>query len=160
MQLSTALPSTDIKVITAIVLIVFVALLFGSLYYPLLLLAAAVIGVTIIVCYLYTPVAYDVSGGNLTVVFRKGKKHCGRILQCTQLKGRMPMTLRVWGNSGLFSGTGLFWNRQSGFFRAYVTTSKTTGLVLVEAEIGKVVVSPEHPGEFFQAAGFPLSESP
>ncbi len=158
MQLSLAPTSTDIKVITAIVLIGFVALLVGSLFYPLMLLGAAAVGVTIIVCYLYTPVAYDVSPESLRIIFRRGKKDCGRIHRCTLLKGRMPMTLRVWGNSGLFSGTGLFWNRKDRFFRAYVTTSKMPHLVLVDSDVGKVVLSPEHTGEFFQAAGFPLNE--
>ena len=74
------------------------------------------------------------------------------------MERRMPMTLRVWGNSGLFAGTGLFWNRQAGFFRAYVTSSKKSHLVLVESDIGKVVVSPEHLGDFFQAAGFTFGE--
>ena len=93
-------------------------------------------------------------------MFRKGKKKCGRIHRAALLNRRMPMTLRVWGNGGLFAGSGLFWNRKDGFFRAYVTSSKRPHLVLVEADIGKVIVSPEHPGQFFQAAGFPLSEAP
>ena len=160
MQLTPARPSKDIKVITAAVLIVFAGVFIFSFYNPLVFLATTFIGVTIIVCYIYTPTAYDVSRDDLTIVFRKGKKKCGRIHRAALLNRRMPMTLRVWGNGGLFAGSGLFWNRKDGFFRAYVTSSKRPHLVLVEADIGKVIVSPEHPGQFFQAAGFPLSEAP
>ncbi len=153
MQLTPAPMSTDIKVITTVMLVVFVAVFIASLYYTLLFLVTAIVGVTTVICYLYTPVAYDVSHGNLTIVFHVGRKKCGKILEYSQWHGRIPMTLRVWGNGGLFAGSGLFWNKTFGFFRAYVTSSKTRYLVVVESDIGKVVVSPKHPGEFLHAAG-------
>lgn len=154
MQFETAPMSTDVKVITAAVLTGMVALLVASLYYQPLLLVAAIVGLISLFCYLYSPVSYDVSAGSLTILFRRGKRDCGRITRCTKVHKRVSMFLRVWGNGGLFAGTGLFWNKKLGFFRAYVTSSKTQYLILVHTDREQVLISPEHPEQLIEIAGF------
>jgi len=61
----------------------------------------------------------------------------------------MSCSLRIWGNGGLYSFTGLFQSKTLGRFRAFVTDPK---LVVVLALPGRtVVVSPAEPRAFLQA---------
>ena len=50
--------------------------------------------------------------------------------------------IRLFGNGGLFSGTGIFWNRKLGVFRAYVTSTRKKEMLLVETDKYKVIISP------------------
>ena len=55
----------------------------------------------------------------------------------------------VVANSGVFSLTGLWWNRKFGRYRAYVTDQKRA--VVLGFEQKTVVVSPDRPAEFVAA---------
>ncbi len=111
------------------------------------LIPAVLLGVITLGCYLRAPVAYYASRTGLTVLFRLGRKSFGRIVKTSPVQERLGLTLRLWGNGGLFAGAGIFWNRQWGLFRAYVTTSHPPDLVLVETETSKVLISPAHAEE-------------
>ena len=50
-------------------------------------------------------------------------------------------TLRVFGNGGMFSGTGYFWNKEKGMFRAFITDPKT--MIWVNTGSKLLVISPE-----------------
>ena len=56
------------------------------------------------------------------------------------------MSIRLFGNGGFFSFTGLYANRRIGRYRAFITDTKRS-VVLVFSE-RKIVVSPEHPEVF------------
>ncbi len=58
----------------------------------------------------------------------------------------MKGCLRLFGNGGLFSFTGWFWNRRHGMFRVIATNTED----MVALEIGgkTIVVSPDRPSEF------------
>jgi hypothetical protein len=141
----TAPTATAIKVLTGFVLALGLGLLIGSLWVIALLPAAGIIGLVAGGCYLRAPVGYDTSYCRLTVVFRAGSKQFGRIMKCDRVAGSGSFTLRLWGNGGLFAGTGIFWNQQWGIFRAYVTTSSPSNLVLVHTQGHKVLISPMDP---------------
>lgn len=72
----------------------------------------------------------------------------------------MKGSLRVWGNGGLFSFTGLFQNAALGRYRAFVTDA-TRAVVLKRAR-GSVVVSPADPESFLRhvAFSFPQLRTP
>jgi hypothetical protein len=57
--------------------------------------------------------------------------------------------LRVFGTSGLFGYYGRFWSRRLGSFRMYATRRR--GLVLVETEAARYVLSPDPPERFVEA---------
>jgi len=57
-------------------------------------------------------------------------------------------SLRLFGNGGLYSFTGLFWNRKLGRYRAFVTDPKRTVVLFVPSRT--VVISPEDPVAFLQ----------
>lgn len=61
----------------------------------------------------------------------------------------MTRSLRLFGNGGLFSFSGLFWNRSLGRFRAFVTDLDST--VVLQWPDRTVVVSPNHPERFVNA---------
>ena len=50
------------------------------------------------------------------------------------------------GNGGLFSVTGLYWNKRLGVYRAFVTDGRRTVVLRYPGRI--VVLSPDSPGEF------------
>jgi len=60
--------------------------------------------------------------------------------------GVMRGSLRLFGNGGMFSITGLFRNRALGNYRAFVTDLKKT--VVLRFPKRTVVVSPENPEQF------------
>jgi len=60
--------------------------------------------------------------------------------------GAMRHSLRTWGNGGLLSFTGKFWNAELGLYRAFVTDLEHT--VVLTFPDRKIVLSPENTGEF------------
>ncbi|RMH49889.1 MAG: hypothetical protein D6685_18690 [Bacteroidetes bacterium] len=62
----------------------------------------------------------------------------------------MRWSLRLFGNGGLFSYTGLFHNRRLGTYRAYVTDQRRT-VVLHFRDARPVVLSPDDPEAFVHA---------
>jgi hypothetical protein len=63
----------------------------------------------------------------------------------------MRGSVRVFGNGGLFSITGRYWNRKLGWYRAYVT-DQSRGVVLRYAD-RTIVISPHDPQQFIMRAG-------
>jgi hypothetical protein len=148
MTQATAPMSAAIKFITGIVLVMTVALLIAGLKVCGLLLGGAILGAVVGLCYLFAPVAYELTGDQLTVRFRVGQKVFPEVTGCQTLTARPPMGLRLWGNGGLFAATGIFWNQAFGIFRAYVTSARYQDYVLVETRTRKVLISPENPEHF------------
>jgi hypothetical protein len=106
------------------------------------------LGVIMVACYLRAPVAYEITPDNrLVVTFRWGSRQFAAVKGFHPARGRFPFSLRLWGNGGVFAATGIYWNRESGVFRAYVTDQKK--LVVVELQNGKrVVISPANTEEW------------
>jgi Bacterial PH domain len=144
MTYGTAPTSTSIKVVTTVVLALIPIFLYLFHVSTVFLLPAGLIAALSVGCYLRTPVAYDVSPSGLTILFRLGSKSFGPITQASPVERSLDWSIRLWGNGGLFAGTGIFWNRTWGIFRAYVTTSNTANLVLMETQNGKVLISPDN----------------
>jgi hypothetical protein len=129
------------------VLLLAVGFFAASLVNKVWLFPATILFVIIAGCYLRAPVNYEVLPEGLIVHFRLGQKSFGPIVKVTPVGESTGWSLRLWGNGGLFAGTGIFWNRTWGVFRAYVTTSDRSHLILLETKNGKVLISPEHPAE-------------
>lgn len=58
----------------------------------------------------------------------------------------MRSSIRLFGNGGLFSFTGIFRNKKFGMYRAYVTDQRRTVVLYFHKSI--VVISPDDPNEF------------
>jgi hypothetical protein len=140
-----------IKIISAAVLILNAALVVASFVSHWALISAALLAAITLGCYLRAPVAYEASPNGLTILFRPGSKQFGPITKAGRVEKLADRSIRLWGNGGLFAGTGIFWNGTWGIFRAYVTTSDRENMVLVETQSGKVSVSPNDPVEFIAA---------
>jgi Bacterial PH domain len=145
--------SPCIQIVTSFILILTAVFIVLSVYEAALLLAGTLLGVMSLMAYLRAPVAYDLSGGRLTVLYRWGEKRFSPVTGCSRIEGRFPMAIRLWGNGGLFAGTGIFWNRTLGIFRVYVTRGKASELVLVRTSHRPILISPENPGHFIDEAG-------
>ncbi len=139
--------SPAIKIISGIMVVLTVSLLVVSFFSHPALIPALLLSLITVACYLRAPVAYYVSGTGLTVRFRLGRKSFGRIIRHSEIDDSPGMSIRLFGNGGLFAGTGIFWNRTWGIFRAYVTTSNRSNLLLLETETNKVLISPTNPKE-------------
>ena len=61
----------------------------------------------------------------------------------------MKGCLRLFGNGGLFSFSGWFWNRRHGIFRVIATN--TRDMVVLKIAGKTIVVSPDRPSEFIAA---------
>jgi hypothetical protein len=151
MTQATAPMSAAIKFVTGLVLVMTVALLIAGVKVCGLLLGGAILVAVVGLCYLFAPVAYELTGDQLTVQFRVGQKVFPAVTRCQTLTVRPPMGLRLWGNGGLFAATGIFWNKAFGIFRAYVTSARYQDYVLVETRTRKVLISPENPEDFVRA---------
>ena len=151
MTQASAPMSPAIKFITGLVLVMTVVFLIAGLKVCGLLLGGAALATVVFFCYLYAPVAYELTGDQLTVRFRMGQKVFPGVTGCATLTARPPMGLRLWGNGGLFAATGIFWNKAYGVYRAYVTSARYQDYILVVTRTRKVLISPENPAEFVRA---------
>ena len=160
MNYRAAKTSRSIRMLTAIILAMAAALMFGGFHDRNLLVGGGLLAIIALVCYLRAPVAYDLSNGCLTVVFHAGKASFGQVRWCDRLTERPPFTIRLLGNGGLFAGAGIFWNKRDGVFRVYATSARWQDSLLVRTRNYKVVITPEGLQAFVEAAGILESASP
>lgn len=151
MTQASAPMSTAIKVITGLVLAMATVMLLAGVKVWGLLLGGGILATVTLFCYLWAPVAYELTGDELTVRLRLGRKVFPAVTGCSTLSARPPMGLRLWGNGGLFAATGIFWNQAYGVYRVYATSARYQDYVLVETRTRKVLISPENPAEFVRA---------
>jgi len=149
MKQNVAPTSLSIKIITLLVLLMTIGMFIGALYEPRLLWAGIVLAVVVVLCYLSAPVAYEIKGDQLLIITRIGNKTFGPVTGYSFVYDDKPsFGIRLWGNGGLFAGTGIFWNKKYGIFRAYVTTGSKSHLVLVDTPTTRVVITPKSPDQF------------
>ena len=141
--------SLAIKVVTTSILLLTAFIFIGAFFVVTLLWAALVLSIIVVSCYLYAPVAYELNKNELVIVRRINRKTFAPIISSRSIEHDNPaLGIRLWGNGGLFAGTGIFWNKTYGIFRAYVSTGKRANLVLLETPTHKVLISPENPQHF------------
>jgi hypothetical protein len=143
--------SLSIRIITTSILAMTAGFLIGGLFYRPVLSAGALLGIVSFLCYAYAPKAYDISNGRFTVQLHAGKKDFGLVTACRRIAPPVSGTIRLFGNGGLFAGAGIFWNKQYGVFRAYLTSARPQDAVLVETKSHKVVITPEDPEAFVKS---------
>ncbi|MCZ6882510.1 MAG: PH domain-containing protein [Gammaproteobacteria bacterium] len=149
MKQNVAPTSLSIKIITLLILLMTAGMFIGAYYEPRLVWAGTVLAILVVLCYLSAPVAYEIKGDQLAIIRRIGNKIFGPVTRCSYVYDDKPsFGIRLWGNGGVFAGTGIFWNKKYGIFRAYVTTGSKSHLVLVETPATRVVITPENPDQF------------
>jgi hypothetical protein len=154
MKQNVAPTSLSIKIITLFVLLLTLGMFIGAFFEPGFLWAGIVLAIIVLFCYLLAPVAYELNGRQLAIVTRISKKIFNPVIKCSTISEEKPsFGFRLWGNGGLFAGTGIFWNKKYGIFRAYVTTGDRKSLVLVDTTTTKVLISPENPDQFVRTWG-------
>ncbi len=152
MNYRTAKMSLSIKILTAIILAMVVGFIIGGLHDRNLMVGGVILGIIALVCYLLAPASYEVSNGCLTVVRHAGRSTFGQIVRCVRITERLPFTVRLFGNSGIFAGTGIFWNKRDGIFHVHATSARRQDAVLVQTEKYKVLLTPEDPQAFLESA--------
>ena len=146
MKQNVAPASISIKIITLLILSMTAGMFIGAYYEPRLAWVGIFLVILVVFCYLTAPVAYEIKGDQLLVITRIGNKIFGPVTGCSFVYEDKPsFGIRLWGNGGVFAGTGIFWNRKYGVFRAYVTTGSKSHLVLVDTPATRVVITPENP---------------
>jgi len=103
-------------------------------------------------CYATAPVAYHLSGDRLTVFTHVGRREFGPVVKVQRVGRNIWWGIRLFGNGGLFAGTGFFWSRGYGLFRAYVTSARRTDMLMVETPGRKVLITPQDPDAFLATA--------
>lgn len=154
----TANTSLAVKLVTATILLATVGCLIASFHTRSMTFVAAALMLISLVCYLTAPVAYELSDDHLTVLTHVGSTTFGPITTCSRVERRIGWGLRLFGNGGLFAGTGFFWTPSLGIFRAYVTSARKADMLMVQTPQRKVLITPEDPDAFL--AGCTRRSSP
>jgi hypothetical protein len=163
MTQASAPMSPAIKVVTGLVLAMIAALfLAAGKVGGVMLFACTGLAAVAFFCYLYAPMAYEITGDQFTVRFRLGQKIFPAVTGCETLSARPPRGVRLWGNGGLFAATGIFWNKAYGVYRVYITSARYQDYVLVATRTQKILISPENPEEFVRtwASSAPAAPAP
>jgi hypothetical protein len=148
MKQKAAKRDLSIKIVTSIVFIMMVGFFIASIYINVLIIAALITLIILIFCYLYAPTAYEISNNRLIVYRNYGKREFTNVTGCRYIEDKVPFTIRLWGNGGVFAGTGIFWNRLYGVFRMYITHARQSEFVVVQTDRQIIVISPENPRVF------------
>ena len=111
MTQASAPMSPAIKFVTGLVLVMIVALFLAAGKVGAMLFAVAVLAAVALFCYLRAPVAYEITGDELTVRFRLGQKVFPAVTGCATLTARPPGGCASGATAGSlpprgFSGTG------------------------------------------------------
>jgi hypothetical protein len=104
--------------------------------------------VVIILCWQAKASRYEVGDSSIRLV--RGRPYRDIVIPLADVREvtryRFTLgTIRTFGVGGLFSSTGLFWNKELGRFFATVTNLKNAVLI---TDGKKFVISPENPDEF------------
>jgi hypothetical protein len=140
--------SPAVKITTAVVLVGTAVCMVAALYVKPLSYAAAILMLVSAFCYLTAPVGYELEGGRLTVFTHLGRSQFGPIVGCARVDRSIWWGVRLFGNGGLFGGTGFFWNPRFGVVRAYVTSARRADMLMVKTPGRNVLISPEDPESF------------
>lgn len=148
MKYKTAPKSMAIKVITAIIILMTLGFLLGGIFEPGLLIGGVLLAITVILCYLWAPKEYEVTENNLKVIYNWGSKEFTGISKVEVVTEKLGFGVRLFGNGGVFCGSGIFWCKKIGIFRAYVTSARLKDYVMLETRNHKVMISPENRDQF------------
>jgi len=151
MKQKAAKMDLSIKIVTSVVFIMMLGFFVASIYINGLIIAALIMLIILVFCYLYAPTAFEISGNRLIVYRNYGKIEFNHITDCRAIDKKVPFTIRLWGNGGVFAGTGIFWNKRYGVFRMYITHSKQSEFVVVETDRQIIIISPENPKIFIES---------
>lgn len=140
-----------IRRLTALYFVILAGLAIGGLWqWPLWIGAGVIAAVSVYVWFCWTPVAYDLTDGTLTVMFRAGTKVFPGVTAIGPVTDELRrwLHMKVCGNGGLFCMSGLYCHRHHGWFRAYVTDPRPIAVLVVVTARGKVLISPHDPSAF------------
>jgi len=105
-------------------------------------------GICDVLILTYLVRGYEMSGGELRIwrLFWKTKIDLSGLISVDVNPDAMSKSLRTFGNGGLFSFSGAFWNKSLGQYRAYATNPANAVVLRFQSNI--VVVTPEGPEQF------------
>ena len=148
MTQSAAPMSLAIKIVTGFVLAATIACIVGSLHTPALAVGATILMLVSVICYLTAPTGYELTDGRLRVFTHIGSRVFGPVTGCSRVQASLLWGLRLFGNGGLFAGTGFYWSPRLGVYRAYVTSARRPDMLLIQTPSRNVLITPEDPEAF------------
>lgn len=147
-----------IRIVTAIVFAMTAVLFAAAVAGHSTLIPAALLLLIVAACWTFwVPVAYETGGGELVIRFRIGRVRYAPVTGATLPAEALTGVVRLVGNGGLFAGSGIYWSRSQGVFRAYVTRLAPQDLVRVEAGGRRIFVSPANPAALKSALQLPAA---
>ncbi len=142
MKYKTTRMSMSIKVITSMMICMFIACLIWGISNHALLIPGSILGIVIAFCYLWAPKGYEIDDNKLKIIYNFGEKEFSGITNIIEIKEKLGFGIRLFGNGGVFCGTGIFWCRKIGIFRASVTSARLEDFQLIETDKKKIIISP------------------
>jgi hypothetical protein len=143
--------SWGIAIVTSFVIGLTVACAVSAFSEPGMGFAALGLMLVLVFCYLTTPVGYELDGNRLTVFTHLGSRTFEPVVGCAPAELGALSGVRLFGNGGVFAGTGFYWNRRYGVFRGYVTSSRRQDMLMVQTPTQRVVITPADPLAFLGA---------
>ena len=157
MQFKASLDTLS-KVVTASICVfslIFIAIAFTVLKDEMALVSLPVFTLiaTVIITYLYSPQAYEITNDNIEIIRRINKFHIPRneILSIEKLSSDdMGRAWRMMGNGGMFGYTGWFRSGAQGKMRWFVSQRKNYVAIILNNH-KKYILSPDDVDGFIQA---------
>ena len=143
--------SWGIAIVTSFVIGLTAACAVGAFSSPGMGFAAAGLVLILAFCYLSRPLSYELDGDRLTVVTHLGSRTFEPVVDCAPAELSALRGIRLFGNGGVFAGTGFYWTRRYGVFRGYVTSSRRQDMLMVQTPTQRVLITPEDPPAFLDA---------
>jgi len=145
----------SLKIVSLLVAVLMIGLVvFGLLNSKLTLLAKLpllILPVLLVVgTAAFMVLGYQIGNGIL-IIRRPGwttRVSLANLQSVVSTPNAMSSSIRLFGNGGMFSFTGVFWNRTLGRYRAYVTDLQRT--VVLKMADRTIVISPEAPDRFVE----------
>lgn len=108
---------------------------------------------------LFIILRYEISPENIEIVRVVGRvKYPLASIESVEFQPKVTeMSLRTFGNGGMYSISGFFRNTHLGSYRAYVTNSANC-VVLRRKQAGPIVISPGEPIEFVEQVKLALEQ--
>ena len=107
--------SPAIKFITGLVLVMTVVILIAGVKVCGLLVGGAGLAAVTLGCYFYAPIAYELTGDQLTVRFRVSQKVFTGVTRCETLTARPPWACGSGAMAGCLPPRAFFGTRRTGF---------------------------------------------
>lgn len=143
--------SKSTRYIPLVMVVVALGFIIAAIFQPAFMVGSVLTLFALLWGYCWSPTGYELNQEThaISIIFPLNRKNLGYITACSREVQIFPLsTLRIIGNGGVFSFSGLFWNRKIGRFRIYSTSARVQDMFEIVAGGQTIFISPVNPEHF------------